>query len=303
MTVFLRIIKFALRNVVRNVWLSTATVLILMLTLFSLVLLGAVNLIGRSAISAIEGKVDVTAFFFPEVTEAEVKTVQDEFRVMPQVASIDYVSREQALVDFRAANANNPVISETLDVLEENPLGANLVLHARSIDDFAPILAKLESPAYAKLISKQDFQDHQTLIDRLSVIRTKMQQFGVAITAVFIFIAILVIYTTVRMTIYSQREEIGIMRLVGATSLFIRGPYIVEGVVYALIATLATAGLVYPFLRVAGPRLQSFFEGYDLNLLQYYNEHLLAIGGLLFIVSLFLAIVSSMVAMGRYLKV
>lgn len=298
-----RALKFAFQSFYRNFWLSAATILILVLTLFSVSLLGTINLIGDRAIQSVKDKVDLSVYFYPDVAEKEVQAVQVQLKSLSSVKSVEYIPEEQALEEFKEKHKDDPVIQETLDILEENPLGATLVIQAKDIERYADISEVLADPDYAELIYDKDIEDYQTVIQRLSNLTDRIYQIVSIVSLIFIIVAVLVIFNTIRITIYTHREEIGIMRLVGATNWFIRGPFILESVIYAVISSAITTGILYPILRVASPKISDFFEGYNLNLSTYFSEHFLEILALQLIVAILLSVISSMVAVGRHLRV
>lgn len=300
---FLRALKFAFQSFYRNVWLSIATILILVLTLFSVSLVGTVNFIGDRAIKSVQDKVDLSVYFYPDVGEKEVQAIQAKLQTLPSVKEIDYINKDKALEQFKERHKDDPVIQETLEILEDNPLGATLIIQARDIEKYADISAALADAEYADLIYDKDIEDYQAIITRLGNLTDRIYNIAFILTLVFIIIAILVIFNTIRITIYTHREEIGIMRLVGATNWFIRGPFILESVIYAIISTLVTMGLLYPLINLASPQVNNFFEGYDLNLSSYFISHFIEIFALQLIVAVLISVISSMIAVGRHLRV
>ncbi len=178
-----------------------------------------------------------------------------------------------------------------------------MIIQARDIEKYADISAALADAEYADLIYDKDIEDYQAIITRLSNLTDRIYNIAFILTLVFIIIAILVIFNTIRITIYTHREEIGIMRLVGATNWFIRGPFILESVIYAIISTFVTMGLLYPLINLASPQVNNFFEGYDLNLSSYFITHFIEIFALQLIVAVLISVISSMIAVGRHLRV
>ncbi len=300
---FYRALKFAWQNFIRNIWLSAATLLILILTLFSVSLLGAVNFIGDRAIQSVEEKVDLSVYFNPDVAEKEIQAIQARLQTLEAVKDVTFIPKEQSLASFKERYKDDPVIQETLEVLADNPLGSTLIIRVKDLNKSNEVLQVLSDPSYSQLIYDKDFEDYQTVIRRLTNITDRLYQVALVMSVTFIIIAILVIFNTIRITIYTHREEIGIMRLVGATGWFIRGPFILESVIYALLATAISTGILYPLLKVISPQITNFFQGYDLNIASYFASHFFEIFGLQLIVALILSVISSMIAIGRHLKV
>ena len=298
-----RAFKFAWQNFWRNFWLSLVTVFILILTLLSISLVTSVNLIADNAIKAIKEKVDVDVFFKQQVAEGDVLETKSFLEQLPTVKSVAYISQEQALEDFKNEHANDDKIQSSLGELGENPLPASLVIKANDLQDYPKISKALEESDFNKFIEGKDFEDNRVVIEKLSQVTERMYQIGLIVSGVFVLIAVLVIFNTIRINIYTYREELGIMRLVGANNVFIRGPFMLDSLFYAVFASLISTGILYPTMRSATPFVNSLFEGYNFDLFQFFMSNLWIIFGVQLAASLLLCMVSSMVAIGRYLKV
>jgi len=300
---FYRTIKFAFQSFWRNIWLSIVTIIILVLTLFSISIVGTINMVANAAIESVKEKVDVSAYFKNGVSETDILNTQANLESLSMVESIRYISSAEALAVFKEEHRDDPVVMESLEELAENPLPATLVIKANNIDDYRAILEVLESPEYSALIEDKDFEDHEEVITSLSNISKRVQRIGIIVSVIFIIIAILIIFNTIRINIYTHREEIGIMKLVGASNRFVRSPFLVESLMYAIIAVLISIAILYPLLGVITPQINDFFEGYDVNLIDYFNSHLWQIIGLQLAFSVVLSVLSSSIAIGKYLRV
>ncbi len=298
-----RIIKLAWESFWRNVWLSVVTIVILVLTLFLISLTTTLNIVANAAVDSVKEKVDISVFFDPKAQETQVLATRDEIAELNEVKEITYISSEQALLDFQEKHKDDPTISESLEELEENPLGATLVIRAQRLEDYATILTFIEGTTYSSLILDKDFEDTEVVIEKLSRITERIQSIGLTVSIIFIAIAALVIFNTIRITIYTHRDEIGIMKLVGASNWFVRAPFIIESILYALLGTAITLALFYPFISFTAPYINTFFEGYDFSLYSYFSQHFWETMTLQLIIALLLSVISSMVAITRYLKV
>lgn len=298
-----RALRFALQGFWRNIWLSVVTIIILVLTIFSVSLVSGINVVGREAVNALQDKIDVSVYFFPEVSESDVQNVQYRLESLGSVKNVTYVSREQALADFREKHKGDQEIIDSLNQLTQNPLGATLVIKAKSVDSYPVILEVLDDKDYQKLIQDRNFEDNQAVIDKLADISRRVERAALALSAVFIIISILIIFNTIRITIYTHREEIGIMKLVGASNWFIRFPFVIESIFYAIIAVVISLALLYPFVQLVSPQLQSFFDGSNFSLLGYFTSHFLYILVFQLGFAIILSVISSAVAVGRYLRV
>lgn len=299
---FLRVAKFGLKNFWRNIWLSVATAVIMVVTLFIISVIVMLNLLANAAISEVENKVDLTVYFRTDAKEEQVLDARTQVLNLSTVETTNFISQEQALEDFKQQHADDDIILGSLEVLDENPLEAALVIKAKQTEDYAGIAEFLEGDRFDKVISKVNYEDNRQLIEKLLAIADNIRTGGMIVGGIFVIIAVLVVFNTVRLAIYTHREEIGIMKLVGATDWFIRGPFLFEGVLYGLIGALATVLLMYPILQAAAPRVSSFFENQSLNIAQYYLHNIWWIAGGLIAMGVLLGIISSAIAVGRYLR-
>lgn len=300
---FFRSTQFALQNIVRNWWLSLTTTFILVLTLLSITLVGGINVVGNQLLLAIERKVDINLYFYEHVKENEMLATQAYFQSLPEVAEAVYVSKSDALESFRARHSDDPAFLESLKEAAETAVPASLVVHAKNINDYDRIAEKFRASQFYNLVEGADFDDSQLLITRIGDMITKATNIGLVMSAVFVIIAIIVIFNMIRLTIYSHREEVAIMKLVGATNWFVRAPFILEAMGLGIIAALVTIALFGALIIVAEPSIQTFFVGYDFSLQTFVVAHLASfiLGEILIAVTL--TIVSSMIAISRYLKI
>jgi len=300
---FCRTLKFALQGFFRNFWLSLVTVIILVLTLFSITLVAGVNVIAERAIESVQEKVDVSVYFKSDVSEEEVLNVRYRVEELSQVETVSYVSEEEALATFKERHADDPIILDSIELLDDNPLGATLIIKASSIDDYPLILAVLDSAAYADLIQDRNYDDNQEVISRLSTLSTRIERIGIIISGIFVVIAVLIIFNTIRINIYTHREEIGIMKLVGATNWFVRAPFLVESIMYAFFAVAISLAILYPLLGVIAPQVDNFFQGYNFDLINYFDSNFWQIVGWQLGFAILLSFLSSSIAIGKYLRV
>ncbi len=304
MTAILRIIRFTFQNVGRNLWLTIATLAVLTLTLVSVNLLIIVNYLGSVAITAVENRVDLSVHFKQDVEESRVRAVQSALLGLAEVQDVRYVSPEDASKEFID---NYAADTEVLDALGEagvNPFGATLVVKARELDGYQRILATLADPAFSGLIDEKNFDDRQAMIDRIRRVSSQALSVALGISIAFIVITAFIVYTTIRMSISSHREEIAIMRLVGAPDSFIRGPFYGEAIVWTILATTATAALVFATATVSQPWLQHFFGATaQVDVLGWYATNSIAAIGGQFLVVLLVTLITTRFATSRYLKV
>ncbi len=297
-----RVLSFSWQHFWRNIWLSIATMLIIVLTLFSLTTLVLVNAIADRTVSSVSETVDVSLYFDNQITEEAVNLLKAKLEEIKEIKEIVYISPEDALKKFKVEHANDPVIQSSLAELEKNPLGSTLILKAYNIDSYPVIMDKIKELKADSLAEKIDYEDHQILISRINEFGAKLKNFALVLSLIFIIIALLTVFNTVRMGIYIHRKEITIMRLVGANNWFIRLPFIIEGLLYAVFSCLIFWGLLFLVLHFVGPQINNLLAGINFDINSYMVNNIINILGFEFIVIALINILSAVIAMGRYLR-
>lgn len=298
-----RVVKFAFQNFWRNIWLSAATVSVLVLTLLSINALLTLNVMSKVAMSTVQSKVDVSVYFKPETEENRVQTVKIFLLSLPEVKDVEYVSASRALERFSDAHKNDATVLATLGEIEGNPLGASLVVKAHRLEDYPKIMSSLDDPAYAKLIEEKNFDDRRIVIERIRAIAGKVEMTVVAVSALFAVITLLIVFNTIRMSIYNHRDEIAIMRLVGAGDGFIRAPFYVEAILWSALALGLTFAALIPALQFAQPYLRAFFGTGSVDIVGFYAANFGRVVGLQLAGLAALSVLTTKVAIAKYLKV
>lgn len=300
---FIRIIKFSLQDIGRNIWLSLVTVIILILALFSINMLLVVKVVGETAVGAIKEKIDINLFLKNTAPEEEILALKAKVSELSEVKEVIYMSKAEALENFKKKHEDNPEIIEALRELGKNPLTPSLIIKPKNLDSFDNLINRLNA-FDDEIIESRNFANYKLMLDKINSITDKVSEAGVILSSIFIFISLLVIYNSVRVAIYTHRREIMIMRLVGASRWFIQMPYLLSSTVYTLAAILAIMAIFYPFLSLLQPYLETFFVGYNVNLLTYfYKDHILNFFGLQFLAAAFINMAASLLAVMKYSKV
>src|SRR3989338_3462678 len=302
MLTLFRIIKFAFQDMARNVGLSSMTVLILVLMLLSINTLVVINVFTNEAVKSIKDQIDVSLYFNYEATNEEINEVKSYVGGFPEVTEIIYLNRDEVLAKFKEQQKNNPEVLSALDELGENPLGPTMIVKTREPKDYEKVIQALNVPEYENIIEAKTFGDTQKAIDRIHIITTQVQRFAIGLSLLFALIAFLIILNTIRVAIYTQRIEISIKKLVGASNWFVRGPYVVESLFFSIASILIIGGLLLIAFRLLDPYTAIVFQKSNLLFDYYLNNRYLLIGIQLGSV-LFLTVVSSLLAMRRYLRV
>lgn len=298
-TTIKRIIKAGAINFYRNGWVSAASVLVMVLALFMIQSAIIANVLLTSTLAAVEEKVDVSVYFKLDAEEAEILNIQSSIEQLPEVAAVRYISREESLAEFRARHGENALISSSLEELGENPFGAALNVRARTPSQYESVARFLEQGNFA-VIDKIDYRDNQIVIDRLASIITLSRRAGIIVGAMLVIIAMLIVFNTIRLAIFTSRDEIGVMKLVGATKKYIRSPFIVVGSLYGFVAGVITMVILWPLTIWLGPFSERLFGG--VNVAEYFTQNFFVIFGTLLLIGILLGGVSSFIATRRYLR-
>jgi len=231
--------------------------------------------------------------------------IKEKLSNNPEIKEIQYKSRDQALEELKNRYQNNPLFLESLKELETNPLGETLIIKLRNIEDYPKVISLLQSKDYKDFVEMNFniFSDIKKVIDKLDNIARKVYQIESITSLIFGLIIFFLIFNTIRLAIYNYREEIGIMRLVGASSWFISGPFLLESIFYGFLAWLINVGILFPLLRFIQPYTEKFLDHYQFNLVSYFSQNFPQIFGGQLLIIIFISILSSAVAMRKYLKV
>lgn len=297
-----RLIKSGLTNFVRNIWLSLAAASIMAITLFIISTILILYTLTALSLNNVKDKVGISAYFKNEVSNKEIQNIKAELESLPQVKSIEFIPKTVARDKFIEAHKNEPLLLETLKEFkdDENPLPNSFAIKAMNLTDYAGISNILKGDRYAPFFER--VRDNSKVIDRLYKITDAITKLGIVLTIVFIIVTVMVMFNTIRLTIYNRKEEIEIMRLVGATNWYIRGPFIIEAVSYGLLATIVTSLVLFALLYFMTSRVEVFLSLQNLggSLIRGLFLKILMIN---LFASIVLGVVASTIAIRRYLRV
>jgi len=300
-----RVARYGLAGFVRNGFVSLAAILIMTITLFVLATLLISSAALTSTLKSLTDKVDVSVYFTTDATEAQILDVQNSLKTLPEVASVAYTSREQALADFRARHQNDQLTMQALDELGENPLGASLEVRAKETSQYESIAKYLDTMQKAAtgsgaVIDKVNFYQNKTAIDRLTTIIDTSRRLGLATALILGLASLLITFNTIRLAIYTSRDEIGVMSLVGASHWYVRGPFMIAGVLYGVVSATVVLLVLYPLAAWLGPASQNFLGAF--NVFTYYTGSFAFMFLVLMLSGVALGALSSYLAVRRYLR-
>ncbi len=299
-TTLFRIIKSGWQSFVRNYWLSAATVAVMILALFVVAGLTLFNVMTQAVVANLEGRVDVSVYFNKDTEEAKILQVRQELVDLPEVKSVDYVSQDEALKKFQERHKENEILLQSLQELDQNPLEASLNIKANDVSQYEVISDYLAQDRFKGSIDKINYKQNQDMINRLTRLTGNIQMGGLIISLFLGLLAVLVSFNTIRLTMYTWRDEISVMRFVGASNWFIRGPFLVEGALYGIVSATTTIVFIFPILYFISPKITNFLP--EVDLLYFYQANFWQFIFLLFGVGILIGGVSSFIAIRRYLR-
>lgn len=299
-----RIIRSGFFNFWRNGFVSLSSILVMIVTLF---VIGATIFSGvilQTTLQQIRDKVDINVYFVTTASEDDILAMKKQIEKLPEVAPpVVYVSREQALEDFKKRHENDEFTLQALDELGTNPLGATLNIKAKDPSQYESIARFLDNQGSGgtSIIDKVNYYQNKDAIDRLTSIINSANRLGFILTIFLIIISVLITFNTLRLVIYMSRDEIQVMRLVGASMGYIRGPFFIAGAIYGFVSGILTILLFYPITIWLGKTTQEFFVG--LNIFHYYTANFGQIFLLIVGSGIVIGSISSYLAVRKYLKV
>jgi len=301
-----RIVRAGFTSFWRNKFVTASAILVMTVTLF---VMGGLLYLGSmldTTLQQIEEKVDVNVYFTTTASESEILTLKSALEGRADVESVQYVSQEEAITNFRSANRDDELIIQALEELDENPLGANFNIQATAPENYVDIVAYLESDAPVvagsqRIIHSINYEQNKQAIDRLTNVIQSINTMSFIIMLVFAIIAAMIVFNTIRLAIFSSRDEISVMELMGASSLYVRGPFVIEGIMYGIVAALITLLLFYP-ISLWGADFTSNFFGAS-GSFNYYVNNFGELFVILMVTGIGLGAISSYVAVRKYLDI
>jgi cell division transport system permease protein len=299
-----RILKNGSLNFWRNAVVSLSAVLVMSVTLLIISSVIFTDALLKNTLTGLREKVDVNISILPNVLEENVLVLKRNLESLPEVESVEYISRDEVLNNYITRHSDDQQIIAALNELSENPFGSTLNIRAISPNHYESIQFYLDenypSGRVNSMIDNVNFAQKREAIERLTAIINAGEKFGAIITIIFIILSILITLNTIRLAIFIARDEIKIMNLVGAESSYISGPFIVTGAMYGLFSAIFVLILLYPVTFWLGPIVEPIF--FDLNLFNYYISNFSKMFLVLFASGIFIGSISSSLAINRYLK-
>lgn len=303
MTSFLRVFKIGLVDFWRNRWLSLAATIMMAMTIFSIAVFVLLNLSVNETAHVLQDKIDVAVFFKDSAQDAQIQELRTMLLNRSDVKDVQYVSREDAVSKFRATSEKyRPMIARLLQQGYGTKLPRSLSVKANNPESLEGIAAFISQPPYDVIIESLSYEQSKIQIDKFIRSTAFIKKMGIILSAIFIGIAILVIYNTIRLTIYMRKEEIEIMQLVGATGWYIKFPFILEGIMYGTLATIITSITLIISAQSASPFITAFIASPPFDFQFFFVSNLGLITGIELFIGVVIGALCSYLAVRRHLR-
>ena len=304
MTTFLRIWRAGFKNIFRNAWLSTAATSIMVVTILIMTFFAFSSIFVRSQLTQVRSKIDLSIFLSDDATKDQIQALQSKIGGIENVTAVNYVSKTDALERLKNSSTEGEKLAKSAQEIG-NPLPASFEVKLVNIDQISSSNGNIKSLEEATIITDTSLDNRddnrQGVVENVISISNSVSRIGAILSILFLVIALMIIFNTIRMAIFTRREEVEIMKLVGATKWFIRGPFLVEGTLYGIFGAILSLAILIPFTRAVSPFLTDKLGAG--STLDYFASHFLAVSGSMFAIGILIGIISSWLALIRYLKI
>ncbi|MFW5853369.1 MAG: permease-like cell division protein FtsX [Patescibacteria group bacterium] len=303
-----RVLKSGLLSFWRNSYVAMASIFVMTITLFVIgsLMLGMAFL--ENTLNNIEQQVDVSVSFNSQISDRQVMEVKEKLEDLPEVASVTYISAEDELNNFRKRHQDDIALLQSLEEIG-NPFGSRLNVSAVDPSEYLVVTNYLkqfdqtltvggQGLVGQEMIDKVSYKED--IIEKLLAVIDTSRTVSLAIAGVLIIMSVLVTFNTISLAIYISREEISVMKLVGASNAYIRGPFIIEGLLAGVIAAFLAMALLYPASIWVANATVGVYGG--INLVAYYVDSFSKLFLTLLGSGMALGVVSGLLAIRKFLK-
>lgn len=305
MITFWRIVHTGIVNFMRNITLAIAAIAVMVVTLTIVLFSVITNATFENTIAQITSKIDISVYIKDSTTTDQTQKLIKDIKALPNVKSVTYLSKDAALKKYIAQNAGNQQLLTAISVTS-NPLPATILIKPNDLNKINDIKDFLSSPKVIVLQSDQPSYsgDRKEAIDKITHATNILREIGIVTVVVFTIICALIIFNTIQMAIFNRRDEIQIMRLLGASTNYIRGPFVVESTIYGILSAVFSVLIINAAFLASSSALEASSLGLlDINYAnQYFDAHFLQLLGAQLILGILLGATSSTIATRRYLK-
>jgi cell division transport system permease protein len=303
MITFIRLIKYAVQGFIRNFWLSFICITTISLAFISIDLFYSLGIVSDSFVSSMKDKVDISIYLKPEESRTKVEAIKDNLLSLNEVQEVRLLTKEEALTKFKEKHSENSLLLESIEDLNENPLGDTLIIKSENPDDYQKILDYINSFGYINSILETDYTNNKLIMDKINSFNDSLKNLLIFISVFFALISSITVLNTIRMTIYSRRKEIEIMRFLGASNSFIKVPFLIEGCFYMVLGWATSYIAFYGINLLIKKYAQNIFSVYNFDIagIILANSQIFLTSELL--IGLILSIIAGLFTIRKYAKV
>ncbi len=301
-----RVLRAGVTNFWRNSFVSLSSMVVMFITLFMISSLIFLSAILKYALTEIKNKVDIDVYFVSNASEADIFSLQKSIESLSEVANVTYISKNQALINFKERHQDDATTLQALEELGDNPLTASLSIKAKEPSQYEGIAkflntADLVNGGGNPIIEKVNYYQNKTIIDQLNKVTIAANKFGFWLAVLFLIISIIITFNTIRLAIFISKDEISVMRLVGASNRYVKGPFVVSGILYGIVSAALVMIVFFGLTIWLGSLAKNFLIGLDL--FDFYLRNFGQIFIIIFGSGILLGAISSYLAVKKYLKI
>ena len=297
-----RILKYGLLGFIRNGFVSLATVLVMTISLFIIASSMYADAALKNVLNSLKEQVDINVYFVPGADDKKINAVYEDIKQLPEVKEVSKVSADAVLAQFKERHKDDQLTLQSIEELGDNPFGAMLQIRAKDPSQYEVIAKYINtSQQDNEIIENVNFLDVKGAINTLSSLINASKKIALVVISFLIFISILIVFITIRLAVYTSKEEISVMKLVGATDWYVQGPFIAEGGLYGLLAGVLTMLILYPLSLWLSEPSRAFLMSFDT--MRYYVENFANLTLMVVGIGILLGVVSSYLSVRRYLDV
>ena len=296
-----RVIKNGFVNFGRNGGSSWGAIFVIIITLSIVTSLFLAQGVVKFVSSNLQEKLGITVYFQPQASSTDISQFKDLVSKFPSVKKVTFISKEKALKDFRDRHKDDPLTIKALDVLGENPFYDSLNIQAQNASQYQSLNKFLSQESFQNIIYKIDYTEKEDVINRLSSFTSNLNRTTIILSLIFVLIAILITFNTIKLSISSSKQEIQVTRLIGGSNWFTQGPFIVQGLICGLLAALITFSLFFALSYFLGPKLKLVLMGFDM--LAYIMNNFSTMLLINFVGGIGVGISASWLAVRKYMRV
>ena len=296
-----KILQLGWKNFSRNIGGASACIFILVVVVSLITSIYIFRAVSEFLIEQVQERVDINVYFNENILEGEIMEFSKEVSGISEIKDIKYISKEEALMRFEERHEGDTLLMESLDELGLNPFLAHLDIKAFHSSQYASIVSYLEQGEFEDLIYKIDYYEKEPIIERLLLINQQVNRGGIVLALVLGLIAVLVAYNQVQLALQNSKQEIEIMRMVGASNWFIKGPFVVHGMIIGTFAVLITLLVFFSLLFAFNSKIQVSLGGFDM--LGFFKGGFWNVFLFQMIIAVGIGVFGSLIAIRKYLRV